>query len=76
MTRDDIYKAIDLERHRQDRLHPTWPADARYALSVLAEEFGEVAEALNDGRERGLRAELVQVAAVCVRWLESMEVQP
>lgn len=42
---------------------------------VLAEEVGEVMRAVLDGEdvdEYELRDELVQVAAVCVAWLESL----
>ncbi len=47
-------------------------------VAVLAEEAGEVARAVLDAGIGGrggtsLRAELVQVAAVAVAWLESME---
>lgn len=45
-------------------------------LRVLAEEFGEVAEAMGrseDGNgKRDLKTELVQVASVCVAWLEAL----
>lgn len=75
MTRDEIYKLIDIERNRQDRIHPTWPVDLHRCMSVLSEECGEVAAAVNDGRPTGMRAEIVQTAAVCVRWLESMEAE-
>lgn len=51
-------------------------------LRVLVEEVGEVAKAIDDletvkSRIRldNLRAELVQVAAVAVAWLESLEVK-
>ena len=61
-------------------------ADANRKLRVLVEEVGEVAEALDalefqhvSRREKRLRAhlqdELVQVAAVAVAWLESLEAQ-
>lgn len=51
--------------------------DARRKFRVLAEEVGEVAHAIdqieNHGLARGnLHAELIQVAAVCVAWLESL----
>lgn len=72
MTRDDIYKLIDIERNRQDKLHPTFPDDDHRRNSILAEVCGEVASSVNDGRPRGMRAEIVQVAAVCVRWLEAI----
>ena len=48
-------------------------------LAVLAEEFGEVAhevnEAIGPGRKldsEKLKAELIQTAAVCVAWAESI----
>jgi hypothetical protein len=41
-----------------------------YKLSVLAEEFGEVAKAMLE--EGNLREELIQVAAVAVAWAESL----
>jgi NTP pyrophosphatase (non-canonical NTP hydrolase) len=52
-----------------------------YKFAVLSEEVGEVARELNETSEFGagapnddsaLAAELVQVAAVCVAWLESI----
>lgn len=53
------------------------PSTSNYVrLRVLAEEFGEVAEAMGrpeDGNgKRDLRTELVQVAAVAVAWLEAL----
>lgn len=56
------------------------PTDA-WCLAVLGEEFGEVAREVNEAylfpsgaadtlRDERLEAELVQVAAVCVAWLE------
>lgn len=60
------------ERARQDRLHPTFPADIRFA--ILVEEVGEVAQELQADlldKER-LKAELTQVAAVALRWLEHL----
>ncbi|MDE2104379.1 MAG: hypothetical protein KGL39_44485 [Patescibacteria group bacterium] len=55
--------------------------DANRKLRVLAEEVGEVAEAIDfleekncAGRREHLRTELIQVAAVAVAWLESLEV--
>ena len=40
--------------------------------TVLAEEAGEVASAVLDRNAPQLRRELIQVAAVCVAWLEAM----
>ena len=39
--------------------------------TILAEEFGEVAKAILENEpEDALEAEIIQVAAVCVSWLE------
>lgn len=57
--------------------------EAPSKLSVLTEEVGEVAKALRMVRyvdtpstRRNLRAELVQVAAMSVAWLETLEEVP
>jgi len=43
-------------------------------LAILIEEVGEVAEETLDNESRArLRAEVVQVAAVCVAWLEALD---
>jgi len=39
-------------------------------LGILAEEFGEVANAILEHDEPNLITEIIQVAAVCVAWLE------
>ena len=83
MTREDIWAAIELERHRQaakwDREHDWGYGDCSsrdvpvaVKAAVLAEECGEVARATLDRQPAALRAELVQVAAVAVAWLESL----
>ena len=56
-------------------------ADPVRKLRVLAEEVGEVANAIDEfecGRLKPshLKKELIQVAAVAVGWLESFEIQP
>lgn len=39
-------------------------------ITMLVEEIGEVARALQTNDIHNLREELVQVAAICVAWLE------
>jgi NTP pyrophosphatase (non-canonical NTP hydrolase) len=63
---DYIIDAILQERRRQDELHIWRKKTDR--LAVLVEEVGEIAMALQG--EGDLEDELVQLAAVCVRWLE------
>jgi NTP pyrophosphatase (non-canonical NTP hydrolase) len=70
LNREMIFRLIDAERLRQDARHPEWYEGK--ALAVLVEEVGEVAKALNEMDKVELIRELVQVAAVSVRWLENM----
>ena len=81
-----VYDEIRTERTRQDTLAAAgrWGGESVATISddrrlrVLVEEVGEVARALDwhqDLEEDGqLRAELVQVAAVAVAWLEALDV--
>lgn len=83
IKRSDIFNAIELERDRQDKLHPlcklkkdqdteiqtmTCIINNSEMLTVLVEEIGEIARALQG--EGNLEEELIQAASVCVRWLE------
>lgn len=83
MIRDEIYRAIDAERDRQSLLwmrEHDWGFGDCSSLNlpaitkavVLGEEVGEVHRAVLNRDNDELRAELVQVAAVAVAWLESM----
>ena len=84
MKRADIYAAIDAERARQGAKwgppHQWGQGDCSSGLvadpvkvAVLAEECGEVARCVLDGRDgHDLLAELTQVAAVAVAWMEGI----
>jgi NTP pyrophosphatase (non-canonical NTP hydrolase) len=83
LAQDEALDLILRERDRQDALKAAGKFDRTCAdamteferLAVLAEEFGEVAKEVQPGQpvhvER-LRAELSQVAAVCLAWLEGL----
>lgn len=84
MLRSDVYALIDGERESQDRKfggaenpNSILPGNDWWKkLAVLGEEVGEVNNAVlehffTSARSAHLRAELVQVAAVAVAWLES-----
>lgn len=75
---DNILKEIKTERARQDGLYPPTDHPPIVWLSILGEEFGEVSTAvlgnyfdMND--TANLREELVQVAAVAVAFIESLD---
>jgi hypothetical protein len=89
LNRDEIFERIKLERQRQDMLHPlssikitnsddiaglfkTYFLNQEF-LTVLGEEYGEVCRALQGEEDSNLKTELIQVASVCVRWLEILE---
>lgn len=69
--RSAIFDQVSKERQRQDSLHPHFPREIR--TDVLLEEFGEVAKAKLDGNQSDLRKELIEVAAVAVRWIEMLD---
>lgn len=73
MKRDEIFIAVNKERDRQDAKWGTsQKALPRHQwMTILTEEVGEVAMAVNDGRSDQIREELIQVVAVAVKWLES-----
>jgi hypothetical protein len=77
-------RAVTAERLRQVQLktegrfeHTCADPEATdgYRLTVLVEEVGEVARAVLESDGRGLREELVQVAAVAVAWIEGLDAE-
>lgn len=72
MKRDNIFALINIERDRQDG---KWGSqrdhDPLFWYAILAEEAGEVANALLERKSPvELLSEIVQVAAVAVCWAE------
>jgi len=64
---------IDDERDRQDE---KWGEQNHVPLrwyAILGEEFGEVGKAINEHDLRQCREELVQVAAVAIAFVESLD---
>jgi hypothetical protein len=69
MNRAEIINMIVAERQRQDMLHPNnniadYPA-------IMIEEVGEIGAALQG--QGNLIEEIIQLAAVCIRWAEEYE---
>jgi NTP pyrophosphatase (non-canonical NTP hydrolase) len=71
IIRSLVFEKIAKERARQECLHPMPKENYSdlYMHAVLTEEVGEVAKALQEGSN--LEEEIIQVAAVCLRWLEN-----
>lgn len=71
-------QAIDSVLHERAFQDERWGGNRQLPddtwLRILVEEVGEVAKALNDREPvEDLRAELVQVAAVAIAWIEAMD---
>lgn len=72
-----VLREVAAERDRQNRLWNRepgrWLLSDEAKLVVLVEEVGEVARAIHDreGNDR-LREELIQIAAVCTAWAETL----
>lgn len=67
------YTALAAERSRQEDKWGFQDRDAHTWLSILGEEFGEVAKAINEDDPRGYEEELVQVGALVVAMLENFQ---
>lgn len=52
--------------------HPHFADNANHAVSIMAEELGEVARAVNDGDMDHAKKEAAQLAAVCLRFLKEL----
>lgn len=75
-----IWAAIKNERARQDQIFGEQNHDPFKWLSILLEEVGEVAKAINDHHwsqesAEAIKDELIQVAAVAVAAIESLQRQ-
>lgn len=69
--RDKILNDINLERDRQDALHPQDLTLAMRFVTIM-EEAGEVAEALQDKDYEQAYKELIETASCCVRMAEQI----
>ena len=71
MTPEQIVLAVTEERQRQMAKHgdPTLAHEVYYL--IMAEEFGEVAQAILQGRLVDARKELIETLACGFQWLEN-----
>lgn len=81
-TLDAVLDEVRAERGSQERKWGPQNHDDFPWLSILVEEVGEAAMAVNEANFEGgsnygnyadLRAELVQCAAVCIAWVEAID---
>ena len=74
------FTEIRLEIERARKKFPRWPNCPIHAASVVVEEAGELAKEANQcvyepakGSRENLRAEAIQTAAMCVRFIQSLD---
>ena len=66
---DEISKAVIRAKEK----HPHFASNENEAMMILMEEVGEAAQALNDNNKAKAREEMLDVIAVCVRYLETFK---
>ena len=69
---EKILQEIRDERERQNLKFGEATFDSDPWMEILVEEVGEVANALIDKWDSEVEKELIQVAAVCVKWIEHL----
>ncbi len=73
MKKEDIVKLILLERNKQDIKWGEQNHDIYKWLAILGEEVGEVNKAALEDQYDEVVDELVQIAAVAVAMIESLD---
>lgn len=68
-----IFEEVFTERMRQEGKWGEQNHGSPLYLTILTEEVGEVAKAILEHRRDEVRAELVQVAAVAVAFVECLD---
>lgn len=76
MNYTEVYRLITTEHDFMNKkwgrsASSQWRDSKEVKLRILAEEFGEVAKAINEYDNDNLMEELVQVAALSISWLLS-----
>ena len=72
-NQEKIVKEILAERDRQDRLWGVQDHEAFKWVAILLEEVGEYSKDVLEGRMTHAREEVVQIAAVAMAIVESMD---
>lgn len=72
------YDEVQQELERSEKKHPYYPKSMFEKLAIMQEEAGEVTKAVlhhryENGTLEDIRCELIQTAAMCIRFLESIK---
>jgi len=68
----EVLKVLRREYEAAKEKHPIFAGSLYQAVSIVAEEAGELAQAVNDGHEREALKEAAHVAVVAIRALEML----
>ena len=68
----EVLKVLRREYEAAKEKHPLFAGSLYQAVSIVTEEAGELAQAVNDGREKDALTEAAHVAVVAIRALEMM----
>ncbi len=68
------YLPIESELERAKAIHPEFPTNVFEQFTIIQEELGEVAMALNDKDIKHAKLELIQTAAMCMRMIENLPI--
>ena len=67
-TIEKIKEAVEHAREK----HPTYAVISEQGVSIIAEEFGEMAQAVNDNDKSKAKEEAFHVIATCIRFVEEL----
>lgn len=60
-------------RHAEQK-HPVFATNKFQAVSIIGEEFGELAQAVNDNDFEKAEVEALDLIATCIRFLKNKEI--
>jgi NTP pyrophosphatase (non-canonical NTP hydrolase) len=75
MNIEMVLGQVHMERERQDKKWGEQNHDHYKWVAIIGEEFGEMCQALLEGRYASMEKEAIQVAACCVAMIESVHRQ-
>jgi NTP pyrophosphatase (non-canonical NTP hydrolase) len=74
MNREQVIDDVFMELRKAEKKHPGWPNSLFEAYTIIAEEVGELAQAIlqekyEKGTKNRIKEEAIQSAAMCLRFL-------
>ena len=78
MKLETVLAQVMAECDRAEKIHPVWPKHLIHAGMIVAEESGELCQAIlnhneRKGSKRAIITEAVHTAAMAIRFLKNLE---